>query len=187
MSFKIIYTSDLHGNKDFYNKLIEKAKEEQIKAVVIGGDLCPRGGNTIQEAIQHQKEFLESYFILELKKLMKDINVGEAAQKQIDALLLKIRRLIKASKIAADLAPRPDAVKAITAGAPLKKFASLIQQGSDAAFKAIMGQLFDAQRDTTPVEEKQLETQKAILRTGETLNSLMKRQFDLNVAAKRIF
>jgi len=73
MSFKLLYTSDFHGNKEFYKKLVDKSKEDQIKAVVIGGDLCPRGGNTTQEAIQYQKEFLESYFILELKKLKKDV------------------------------------------------------------------------------------------------------------------
>jgi len=73
MSFKILYTADLHGNIVFYKKLIEKAAEEQIKAVVIGGDLCPRGGNTLQEGIDFQKQFLKDTFVPELNKLKKDV------------------------------------------------------------------------------------------------------------------
>ena len=73
MSFKILYTSDLHGNTVFYKKLTEKAADEQIKAVVIGGDLCPRGGNTLEEGINFQKQFLKDTFIPELSKLKKNI------------------------------------------------------------------------------------------------------------------
>ena len=73
MPYKILYASDLHGNKDFYNKLIKKAKEPEIKAVIIGGDLCPKSSGTLDEAIQYQKEFLENFFIMKLSKLKKDV------------------------------------------------------------------------------------------------------------------
>jgi len=73
MPFKILYTADLHGNLEYYKKLIKKAKDEEIKAVVIGGDLCPRTSGTLEEAINHQKEFLINFFILELSKLKKDV------------------------------------------------------------------------------------------------------------------
>ena len=73
MPYKILYTADLHGNKEFYKKLIEKAKETEIKAVVIGGDLSPRKTGTLEESIDYQKEFLEKFFIPELSKLKKDI------------------------------------------------------------------------------------------------------------------
>ena len=73
MSFKILYTADLHGNKEYYRKLIAKAKDKEIKSVIIGGDLCPRKAGTLEEAINHQKEFLESFFIPELSKLKKDV------------------------------------------------------------------------------------------------------------------
>ena len=73
MPYKILYTADLHGNKEYYKKLIAKAKEPEIKAVVIGGDLCPKGGPTIEDAVKTQKEFLEKFFIPELRKLKKDI------------------------------------------------------------------------------------------------------------------
>ena len=73
MPFKILYTADLHGNKEYYKKLIAKAKDSEIKAVVIGGDLCPKGGHTVEDAVKTQKEFLEKFFIPELGKLKKDI------------------------------------------------------------------------------------------------------------------
>ncbi len=83
MPYKILYTSDLHGNKEFYKKLIDKAykklidkaKEPQIRAVVIGGDLCPRTTGTLKEVVNHQKEFLNNFFIPELNKVKKDIFV----------------------------------------------------------------------------------------------------------------
>ena len=60
---KIIYTADLHGNKEFYKRLIDKAEKEKVNAVVIGGDLCGRDGSTIKEKIENQKLFLEKFMI----------------------------------------------------------------------------------------------------------------------------
>jgi len=73
MPFKLLYTADLHGNKEYYKKLIAKAKDSEIKAVILGGDLCPKGGPTIEDAVKTQKEFLEKFFIPELRKLKKDV------------------------------------------------------------------------------------------------------------------
>lgn len=73
MPFKILYTADLHGNKEYYKKLIAKAKDSEIKEVIIGGDLCPRKAGTLEEAIKHQKEFLKNFFIPVLSKLKKDV------------------------------------------------------------------------------------------------------------------
>ena len=75
MPYKILYTADLHGNKEYYKKLIAKANDSEIKAVVIGGDLCPKGSTTVEDAVKTQKEFLEKFFIPELRKLKKDIFV----------------------------------------------------------------------------------------------------------------
>ncbi len=61
--FKLLYTADLHGNEEFYKRLLKKAEEENVNAVVIGGDLCDRNGNTIQERINNQKLFLEKFMI----------------------------------------------------------------------------------------------------------------------------
>jgi len=73
MPYKILYTADLHGNKELYEKLINKANDSEIKAVVLGGDLCPRGGSSVEEAVEIQKEFLEEYMISKLSKINKDV------------------------------------------------------------------------------------------------------------------
>ena len=61
--FKLIYTADLHGNESFYKKLLKKAEQENVDAVVIGGDLCDRDGNTVPERIINHKIFLEKFLI----------------------------------------------------------------------------------------------------------------------------
>ena len=73
MPNKILYASDLHGNKDFYNKLIKKAREEEIKAILIGGDLAPKSPGTLEQAVNCQKEFFENFFIPQLSALKKDV------------------------------------------------------------------------------------------------------------------
>jgi len=75
MPFKILYTADLHGNINFYSKLIKKANEQQIRAVVLGGDLLPRGHGTIEDSVKAQREFLEDFFVPQLKRLKKDVFV----------------------------------------------------------------------------------------------------------------
>ena len=70
---KLIYTADLHGNEEFYKRLLRKAEEEKADAVVIGGDLCPRIGETIQQKIHNQRMFLED-FLLPLLKDFKGKN-----------------------------------------------------------------------------------------------------------------
>lgn len=74
--FKIIYTADLHGNEEFYKRLLNKAEEENVNAVVIGGDLCDRKGNTISERINSQKFFLEK-FLTPLFRDFKNKNKGK--------------------------------------------------------------------------------------------------------------
>ena len=78
MPFKLIYTADLHGNEEFYKRLLKKAEQGNMNAVVIGGDLCGREGNTIKEKIQNQKLFLEKFMIplfKEFKKKNKNIEI----------------------------------------------------------------------------------------------------------------
>lgn len=57
MPFKLLYTADLHGNESFYKRLLKKAQDENVSAIVIGGDLGPKGG------VQAQKDFLEKFMI----------------------------------------------------------------------------------------------------------------------------
>mgnify|MGYP006290399437 CR=1 FL=1 len=72
---KIIYCSDLHGNKKLYDKLVSYANSHRsIEAVVIGGDLCPHGRSVnFEENIKSQKEFIESFLIPKIKEIKKDV------------------------------------------------------------------------------------------------------------------
>ena len=69
--FKLIYTADLHGNEEFYRRLLKKAAEENAGAIVIGGDLCGREGSTISGKIENQKLFLTKVMITLFKNFKK--------------------------------------------------------------------------------------------------------------------
>ena len=73
MAFKLIYTADLHGNEEFYKRLLKKAEKENCEAVVIGGDLCGREGSTLNDKIKNQKIFLKK-FMLPLFRKFKETN-----------------------------------------------------------------------------------------------------------------
>lgn len=77
MTFKIIYTADLHGNEAFYKRLLKKAEEDNINAVVIGGDLCPKGEGSIQSKIESQKFFIEKFLIPLFRQFKKENNGKE--------------------------------------------------------------------------------------------------------------
>ena len=70
--FKLLYTADLHGNESFYKRLLKKAEDEKVNAVVIGGDLCGREGSTIKEKINNQKIFLENFLSQLFQKFKKE-------------------------------------------------------------------------------------------------------------------
>ena len=70
--FKLIYTADLHGNEEFYKRLLKKAEKENVNVVVIGGDLCGREGSTINEKIKNQKIFLENFLVNLFKDFKKN-------------------------------------------------------------------------------------------------------------------
>lgn len=63
IKMKLIYSADLHGNEEFYKRLLKKAEDENAHAVVLGGDLCPKGGNSIDERVEIQKNFLEKFML----------------------------------------------------------------------------------------------------------------------------
>ncbi|MBW2994198.1 hypothetical protein KY315_02140, partial [Candidatus Woesearchaeota archaeon] len=41
-NFNIIFTADLHGNVQQYNKLFQKAYSDCTDAIIIGGDIAPK-------------------------------------------------------------------------------------------------------------------------------------------------
>ncbi|MDP7179696.1 MAG: metallophosphoesterase [Candidatus Woesearchaeota archaeon] len=74
MAYKILFVTDLHGNKEVYERLVDFAnKEKEIQAVVIGGDLSAASKGAMEEGVRIEKEFLVDFMIPELKKCSKDI------------------------------------------------------------------------------------------------------------------
>ena len=70
---KIIYCSDLHGSKELYGRLFDKASSEDIHAVVIGGDICPHFRGPVFMGIKIQREFLEKWLVPRIKEFGKDV------------------------------------------------------------------------------------------------------------------
>ena len=70
---RLIYSADLHGNEEFYKRLLKKAEHEKCSAVVIGGDLCQKGGNSVEQRVSIQKKFIEN-FMLPLFRKFKQKN-----------------------------------------------------------------------------------------------------------------
>ena len=62
---KILYVTDVHGGRETYEGLFELAEKKDIKAVFIGGDICP-GFNSLM-----QREFLKKYLIPRARKFRK--------------------------------------------------------------------------------------------------------------------
>jgi len=56
----VVYSADLHGNKELYEELLELAEERRAHAVVIGGDMLPIHG-PFQYSLQEQAEFIFSF------------------------------------------------------------------------------------------------------------------------------
>ncbi len=58
MKHKVLFTSDLHGNKRQYKKLIDYAIKISADSVVIGGDIAPNRLTT-ENFIEWQRDFIE--------------------------------------------------------------------------------------------------------------------------------
>ena len=59
---KFIYASDVHGDTHKYERLLEKAKQNDIKYIVLGGDILPKNGDrNIIQPIFIENE-LDKYF-----------------------------------------------------------------------------------------------------------------------------
>lgn len=59
---KFIYACDIHGDTNKYEKLFQKAKEENIGYIVLGGDLLLKRGFRVIIQPEFIKEYLEDYF-----------------------------------------------------------------------------------------------------------------------------
>ena len=63
---KAIYATDLHGNDGLYKKLFKLAVKENVKYILIGGDISPGFD------INQQRHFLVSWLVPNLEKFKKE-------------------------------------------------------------------------------------------------------------------
>ena len=59
---KIIYVTDIHGDRAKYWHVFEAAKEKDVQAVVNGGDMLPKEGDLHLEQKEFVEGFLDKYF-----------------------------------------------------------------------------------------------------------------------------
>jgi Icc-related predicted phosphoesterase len=62
---KFLYVTDVHGDPEIIEKLLKEGERKSIKAIVIGGDICPGF------EIYGQRFFLEFYLVPRLLKFVK--------------------------------------------------------------------------------------------------------------------
>ena len=67
---KFIYACDIHGDTNKYEKLFKTAQKEDIKYMVLGGDLLPKRGIRVTIQPEFIREFFEDYF-----KRLKENNI----------------------------------------------------------------------------------------------------------------
>ena len=68
MKHKILYTSDVHGNKHQFSSLVNYAKEIAPDTIIIAGEIAPKN-QPHASYIKHQRRFLEK----EMPKLLRPI------------------------------------------------------------------------------------------------------------------
>lgn len=59
---KFIYATDIHGDNIKYSKLLEICKKEDIKNIVLGGDLLLKKGEREKEQPIYLRKYLEPFF-----------------------------------------------------------------------------------------------------------------------------
>jgi Icc-related predicted phosphoesterase len=68
----VVYTSDLHGNRELYSELFDLAEERRARAIIIGGDMLPVG-DSFQYSLLEQKDFIFSYLEPKLKGFLSKV------------------------------------------------------------------------------------------------------------------
>ncbi len=58
---KFLYTSDLHGYDPFYRETLALAESQNVKTIILGGDLFPRKGHSDQ-SLANQKQYIQTSF-----------------------------------------------------------------------------------------------------------------------------
>ncbi len=97
--YKILFCSDLHGNKELYEKLFEIAgKDKEIRAIIIGGDICPHFRGPLELGIKVEREFMTDYLIPKLKLFGKETSKEVLLMMGNDDLAVNMDVLEKAEK-----------------------------------------------------------------------------------------
>jgi len=65
------YTSDLHGQGDYYEQVLALTASAAPRAVLVGGDLCPHA--TGGEGVRRQRLFLEGLFVEFARRLREAV------------------------------------------------------------------------------------------------------------------
>ncbi|MCK4873752.1 MAG: metallophosphoesterase [Phycisphaerales bacterium] len=64
-----LFTSDLHGHVDRYEKLFRIIESERPGAVFLGGDLLPSGFGAVQSAMPEHEDFISDYLVTHFRRL----------------------------------------------------------------------------------------------------------------------
>lgn len=70
------FVSDLHGRIDRYRKLFDLIRRKAPRGVFFGGDLLPHGMDSAWTTSPDQADFLEDFFLPELRALKNDLRDG---------------------------------------------------------------------------------------------------------------
>jgi len=66
----IIYTVDIHGSEKLYKALFNKAVQENVNSIVIGGDILPK--SSANDLIGTQERFIKNKLISMIKKFKEE-------------------------------------------------------------------------------------------------------------------
>ncbi len=70
---RFLYTSDLHGEIDLYQELLELTFSSSVEILALGGDLLPSFPPTkrYEDMVPNQKTFIDEFLLLFLKKVLE--------------------------------------------------------------------------------------------------------------------
>jgi len=71
---RFFYTSDLHGDTNFYRELISICKKREVNFLILGGDLLPRKGHS-NKSITEQKKFIHNFLGKTFRKIKQIHNI----------------------------------------------------------------------------------------------------------------
>ena len=76
---KLLYTSDLHGETQLYNELLELSIASSAEVIALGGDLLPSfpPSKRYEDMIPNQRNFVDQFLISFFRKILETISVRQ--------------------------------------------------------------------------------------------------------------